>query len=60
MEKQKILDKIYKLEKYIFSNQTTEEVKRLYIEQVNFLKEKLKGDGDNSWLFGDGQGSWKN
>ena len=28
MEKQKILDKIYKLEKYIFSNQTTEEVKR--------------------------------
>ena len=47
MEKQKILDKIYKLEKYIFSNQTTEEVKRLYIEQVNFLMEKLKGDGDN-------------
>ena len=47
MEKQKILDKIYKLEKYIFSNQTTEEVKRLYIEQVNFLREKLKGDGDN-------------
>ena len=47
MEKQKILDKIYKLEKYIFSNQTTEEVKRLYIEQVNFLREKLKEDGDN-------------